>query len=226
MGRVNYKVILDQYKKNGKGNVRLTQSSLYLSKPISPTQTSYNFDVLETQSATLQENEIRLNLNDEFIVTAMGFYLQAEASDRTTGASYGRVLITHPNTQENSALGTLNNYYQGAFQIAVNNVIYLDKWDTQKHKFVPRTQFGDFATPTMAVNDSVDFSRNAMYPVEPLVTLSGAKKNDLKLQLPTAINGATFLTTDNSSGGTLYNVTRICLIMRGLNAQNGASFQQ
>jgi hypothetical protein len=226
MGRVNYKVILDQYKRNGKGNVRLTQSSLYLTKPISATQTSYNFDVLETQSATLQENEIRLNLNDEFIVTAMGFYLEADVTDRVTGLSYGRALITHPNTQVNGALGTLNNYYQGAFQIAVNNVIYLDKWDTQKHKFVPRTQFGNFATPTQAVNDSVDFSRNAMYPVEPLVTLSGAKKNDLKLQLPTAINGTTFFTTDDQSSITQYNVKRICLIMRGLNAQNGASFQQ
>ena len=225
MGRVNYKVILDQYKKNGKGNVRLTQSSLYLTKPISATQTSYNFDVLETQSATLQENEIRLNLNDEFIVTQMGFYLQGTATT-SFGGSYGRVLFTHPNTQENTANGTLNNYYQGAFQIAVNNVIYLDKWDTQKHKFVPRTQFGDFATPTMAVNDSVDFSRNAMYPVEPLVTLSGAKKNDLKLQLPTAISGATFTVVDNVGNSTIYTIDRVCCILRGLNAQNGASFQQ
>jgi hypothetical protein len=225
MGRVNYKVILDQYKKNGKGNVRLTQSSLYLTKPISATQTSYNFDVLETQSSTLEENEIRLNLNDEFIVTAMGFYLQGTATSGF-GANWGRVLFTHPNTQESSANGTLNNYYQGAFQIAVNNVIYLDKWDTQKHKFVPRTQFGDFATPTMAVNDSVDFSRNAMYPVEPLVTLSGAKKNDLKLQLPTAIAGATFSLTDNIGNATTYTINRVVCILRGLNAQNGASFQQ
>jgi hypothetical protein len=225
MGRVNYKVILDQYKKSGKGNVRLTQSSLYLTKPISATQTSYNFDVLETQSSTLEENEIRLNLNDEFIVTAMGFYLQGTATSGF-GGNYGRVLFTNPVTQENGALGTLNNFYQGAFQIAVNNVIYLDKWDTQKHKFVPRTQFGDFATPTMAVNDSVDFSRNAMYPVEPLVTLSGAKKNDLKLQLPTAISGSPFTVTDNVGNTTIYTINRVVCLLRGLNAQNGASFQQ
>ena len=225
MGRVNYKVILDQYKRNGKGNVRLTQSSLYLTKPISATRTTYDFDVLETQSATLVENEIRLNLNDEFIITTMGFYLQATATD-SLGASLGRVLLTNIPTQVNSALGTLNNYYQGAFSIAVNNVIYLDKWDTQKHKFVPRTQFGNFATPTQAVNDSIDFSRNSMYPVEPLITLSGAKKNDLKLQLATSITGGTFSVKDDAGTTTNYAIDRVALILRGLNAQNGASFQQ
>ena len=224
MGRVNYKVILDQYKRNGKGNVRLTQSSLYLTKPISATRTTYDFDVLETQSATLVENEIRLNLNDEFIITNMGFYLQATATD-SLGGSLGRVLLTNIPTQVNGALGTLNNYYQGAFSIAVNNVIYLDKWDTQKHKFVPRTQFGNFATPTQAVNDSIDFSRNSMYPVEPLITLSGAKKNDLKLQLATSITGGTFSVKDDAGTTTNYTIDRVALILRGLNAQNGASFQ-
>lgn len=225
MGRINYKVILDQYKRNGKGNVRLTQSSLYLTKPISPTQTSYNFDVLETQSATLVENEIRLNLNDEFIVTQIGFYLQASVTDRM-GSSLGRVLLTHPQTNQEAGLGTLNNFYQGAFQIAVNNVIYLDKWDTQKHKFTPRTQYGNFATPTQAVNDSNNFSRDAMYSVEPLVTLSGAKKNDLKLQLPSAITGGNFNVIENDNIPTTYTIDRVCILLRGLNAQNGASFQQ
>tara|TARA_R110000868_G_scaffold306879_1_gene568333 strand:+ start:5663 stop:6340 length:678 start_codon:yes stop_codon:yes gene_type:complete len=225
MGRVNYKVILDQYKKNGKGNVRLTQSSLYLTKPISATRTTYDFDVLETQSATLVENEIRLNLNDEFIITSMGFYLQATATDGMA-TSYGRVLLTNVPVQVNGTLGTLNNYYQGAFSIAVNNVIYLDKWDTQKHKFIPRTQYGNFATPTQAVTDSVDFSRNAMYPVEPLITLSGAKKNDLKLQLPTSITGGTFTLKDDGGLSTSYTIDRVAVVLRGLNAQNGASFQQ
>lgn len=227
MGRVNYKVILDQYKKNGKGNVRLTQSSLYLTKPISSTQTSYNFDVLETQSATLQGNEIRLNLNDEFIVTQLGFYLQASVSDGL-GTSYGNVLLTTPPTQDAGATATLNNFYQGAFQIAVNNVIYLDKWDTTKHKFVPRTQYADYflAGGQSARIDSVDFSRNSMYPVEPLITLSGAKKNDLRLDLPTAISGATFTIATNDGRSNVYVIDRVGIFLRGLNAQNGASFQQ
>jgi hypothetical protein len=154
----------------------------------------------------------------------MGFYLQADVTD-SMGASLGRVLITAPPTQNNYALGSLNNYYQGAFQIAVNNVIYLDKWDTAKHKFVPRTQFGGFKTPNNASLDSVDFARNSMYSVEPLVTLSGAKKNDLKLQLPTAITAGTFTLQDNNSVSATYTINRIALVMRGLNSQNGASFQ-
>jgi hypothetical protein len=227
MGRVNYKVILDQYKKNGKGNVRLTQSSLYLTKPISATQTSYSFDVLETQSATLQANEIRLNLNDEFIVTQLGFYLQASVSDGM-GVNYGNVLLTTPPTQDAGATALLNDFYQGAFQIAVNNVIYLDKWDTAKHKFVPRTQYADYfaAAGNSARIDSVDFSRNSMYPVEPLITLSGAKKNDLRLDLPAAITGSNFTIATNDGRSNVYVINRVGIFLRGLNAQNGASFQQ
>ena len=75
MGRLNYSVIFNRYKKLGKGNVRLTQSALFLTKPIQSTQSAYTFDVLETQTGTLQPDEIRLNLNDEFIIASMGLYL-------------------------------------------------------------------------------------------------------------------------------------------------------
>ncbi|MFZ9455489.1 MAG: hypothetical protein ACO27Q_09685, partial [Bacteroidia bacterium] len=78
MARLNYANIISKYRNIGKGAVRLTQSSLYLSKPIVATQTTYNFDILETQTATQQADEIRLNLNDEFIVTTMGLYLEAD----------------------------------------------------------------------------------------------------------------------------------------------------
>jgi hypothetical protein len=226
MGRINYKVILDQYKRAGKGNVRLTQSSLYLTKPITATQTSYSFDVLETQSATLQSNEIRLNLNDEFIISQMGFYLQASVNDGL-GVSYGNILLTTLPTQDTTTTGTLNNFYQGAFQIAVNNVVYLDKWDTAKHRFVPRTQYADFYSISgqSAKIDSVDFSRNSMYPVEPLITLSGAKKNDLRLDLPTAITPQSFTIIGNDSRNYICSIDRVVCLFRGLNSQNGASFQ-
>ena len=76
--RINYNTIINKYKAQGKGNVRLTRSTLYLSKPISTSSTTYSFDVLETQNSTLAPNELRLNLNDEIMVqkkTLLGLLL-------------------------------------------------------------------------------------------------------------------------------------------------------
>ena len=64
-----------------------------------------------------------------------------------------------------------------------------------------------------------------MFPVEPTITLSGAKKNQLTLQLPTAINTATVGFTDDAGNVVNYRINRVSLLMRGLNAQNGATFQ-
>ena len=93
--------------------------------------------------------------------------------------------------------------------------------------YVPRTQFANFnaVTGTPSTIPSVDFSKDGMFGTEPLLTLSGAKKNNLTLTLPTAIETATFAINDNS--GTLYDVVvdRVVCLARGLNAQNGASFQ-
>jgi len=228
MGRVNFSVIFAKYNKIGKGNVRLTQSTLILTKPIVATVATYNFDVLETQTATLQGNEIRLNLNDEYIVSTMGLYLQASA-ERITEAGVatacGSVLFPYIPTEQTSALGSLNDIYNGTLQISVNNIVYLDKWDTRKHEARPRTQYGQFITPNSSSIGSSEFNKAAMFPVEPLLTLSGAKKNTIQLALANAISGATFTHIADDGSKTKYTFDRIALVMRGLNAQNGASFQ-
>lgn len=229
MGRVNFSTIFAKYNKIGKGNVRLTQSTLILSKPILPTIATYNFDVLETQTATLQNDEIRLNLNDEFIITTMGLYLQASA-ERITEAGVatasGKKLFSYIPAETTSSLESLADVYNGSLQIAVNNIVYLDKWDTHKHECRPRTQYTNFTTPNNATQASTEFSKNAMFPVEPLLTLSGAKKNNIQLTLANAISTGTFSYKSDDGSSTRYTIDRIVLLMRGLNAQNGASFQQ
>lgn len=225
--RVNYKTILEKYSKVGKGNVRLTQSTLFLSKPISATSTVYSFDVLESQTQTLQADEIRINLNDEFIITQLGFYLQASVLNggRDTGA---KVLLTYaPFEQDSVNASLINNFWNGVFQIGVNNVIYLDKYDVKKSMYVPRTQMANFnlMTGTPSTIPNVTFSDNGMYGTEPLITLSGAKKNNLTLNLPTAISNANFDIIDNTGNRLTLSVDRVVCLARGLNAQNGASFQ-
>lgn len=230
MGRVNFANIISKYKGIGKGNVRLTQSTLILTKPILPTTATYQFDVLETQTSTLQGNEIRLNLNDEFIITTMGVYLEASVTttDGSTTTTGGKTLFTYVPLENKAELISLNDVYNGSLQIAVNNIVYLDKYDTKKSECRPRTQYGNHSSATtilQAQQASSEFSKNAMFPVEPLLTLSGAKKNTITLSLPNAVTSQTFNLTTDTGGVVKYTIDRICLVMRGLNAQNGATFQ-
>jgi hypothetical protein len=226
--RINYKTILAKYQGVNKGNVRLTQSTLILTKPISATTTVYNFDVLESQTQTLQGDEIRLNLNDDFIITSMGFYIQCSILDALGANTGAKTYLTYAPFEQNAvSAARIQNFWNGAFQISVNNIVYLDKYDTRKSNFTPRTQFSDFilANGTPSTQPSVDFSRDSMFSNEPLLSLSGAKKNNLLLNLPAAISAANFDVIDNKGAKFTVSADRVAVIFRGLNAQNGASFQ-
>lgn len=224
MSRVNYANILNRYKAIGKGNVRLTQSTLILSKPLSASQTTYSFDVLETQNSTLVGTETRLNMNDEFIITSLGIYIQATVSNVAGTANYGTKWFTYAPSQGDASVGTLNPIYNGNLQIAVNNVVYLDKFDTGKSLFIPRTQDTSFTTPNASTLGSVNYAKDGMVAIEPTLVLSGAKKNNIVINLASAAAPAA-LTITNNIGTTVYTFNRIAVIMRGLNAQNGASYQ-
>lgn len=225
LSRVNYNLIYAKYKRLGKGNVRLTQSTLILTKPINPNVATYNFDVLETQTATLAPNEIRLNLNDEFIITQLGLFLEAEVEG--AGIPTGqKVLFTYAPAQlDGISAASLQNFYNGSLQIAVNNIVYLDKFDSRKHNFVPRTQIQNAGANLQAQIDSNNFAKDAMFSIEPTLVLSGAKKNQITLSLPSAITGGSFTFTDDKGSAIVYRINRICCIARGLNAQNGSVFQ-
>jgi hypothetical protein len=71
----------------------------------------------------------------------------------------------------------------------------------------------------------MDLSKDGLYQTEPLLTLSGAKKNSLTLTLPSAISPATFDVLDNKGVKFTVSVDRVVARFEGLNAQNGASFQ-
>lgn len=231
MSRINYKTVLAKYRALGKGDVRLTQSALFLTKPITSTSTTYQFDILENQNATLQNDEIRLNLNDEFIVTQMGFYLVGKSA--TLGITDQIKLFTYAPTEVRSGNLHLQNAYAGQLQISVNNIVYLDKWDTRKHEIVPQTQYGNAGAAAAAfqlingTQASSNFSKDGMANVEPMLTLSGAKKNQITLSIPTPIqNGAVTVTDEEGGDPTVYTINRVGILLRGLNAQNGASFQR
>jgi hypothetical protein len=230
--RINFSLIKSKYDKIGKSNVRLTQSSLFITKDIDPTKSNYEFDVLENQTQTLQPDEIRLNINDEFIVTHLGVYLYgtwATGSEPRLSFSTGNQLLTYAPLELDSTSISVKNLYSGQLKIAVNNIVYLEKWDTRKHEKVTRTQFvsevnsvNGVASATMPSNC---FEDDAMIAFEPMLTLSGAKKNDISIRLPQSIAPATVNFKDQQGNSVTCNITKIALRMYGLNAQNGAKFQ-
>ena len=99
--RKDFSIIKKQFKENGKGNVRLTQSSLILLQPISTTRTVYSFPVLENDNATgILPQEIRLNQNDEFTITQLGVYAvgTVQTGEVIPARTYnGLVYTTHSN---------------------------------------------------------------------------------------------------------------------------------
>ena len=102
----------------------------------------------------------------------------------------------------------------------------MEKWDTARHYNTQRTQYSNFTTPNNALIDSQNLQRDAMFDTANIITLSGAKKNDLTITLPTAIAGVTYTFKDDTN--TSYDITidRVACRLYGFLAQNAASFQR
>jgi len=233
--RANFDLIYSKYKAMGKGNVRLTQSSLFLTKDIDPTKSTYDFDVLENQTQTLQPDEIRLNINDEHIIQSLGVFLYGTYSKITEGGvvtELGKQLFSYVpyelgyTTKDTSAPIRLKNLYAGTLKIAVNNIVYLEKWDTRRSEKVTRTQFTNHnAGISDATSPSNDFSLDGMVKFEPLIVLSGAKKNDITIRLPQAIEGGVFSWINDLDEECFITINKIAVRTFGLLAQNAAAFQ-
>jgi len=225
--RANYKAIYLKYKKIGKGKVRLTQSSLILIQLIDPKVASYTFPVLETDSTKglILPGEIRLNVNDEFISYETGYYLGANILNVAT--EVGKFLLTYAPIELHSSFVGVAGAYQGTLSILVNKISRLERWDLKKHNFVPRTQFQNNSVGfPLATQPSIDFSDDGMFPMQPMLTLSGAKKNNIVIDLEAAILDTTTgdWTPPNLVPLTI-QVKELHLIFRGMLAQNAAKFQ-
>ena len=226
--RQSYLGIFKKYKKIGKGKVRLTQSTLLLAQAISANRTSYTFPILESDNATTPlTEEIRLNINDEFVSYDVGYYLFGDQEIQGAGNTpAGTRWITYAPAELDSAFAGLTDAWMGTLQIEVNKINYLDRWDLKKHHYIPRTQFDDSVlTALRATQPSIDFSVHGTIPMQPMITLSGAKKNTISISLVRAISSASgvWITPDTDNIG--FNISNLALIFRGLLAQNAAKFQ-
>lgn len=230
--RSSYKVILKKYKRIGKGKVRLTQSSLLLIQPINPSSDSYQFPILENEnSATIQPEELRLNINDEFISYQVGYYLLAD--QRLVEEQIGKLYLTYAPAEIDVTFATLARAWDGYLSIAVNKISRLEKWDLKKHNMIPWTQ-GKSTSVGLPYSTfpSINYSKDGLKDMQPMLTLSGAKKNDITIKL---LNGAI---TNGAAGSIVVPsaaepftatitiaATRLALFFRGMLAQNASKFQ-
>ncbi len=224
--RIMYDRIRKAYERLGKGKVRLTQSDLVLTQALDATTKSYNFDVL-TNEGTVAQEENRLNITDEFVVLEIGLFLFARYGVAPIDTTKPYALLTAPITNIAAAQAGYGPLWNGNLKFEVNNVVWLEKWNTQRHYVQPRQQADTQVAGTVAAHvPNSNLRHEGFYPNTPSITLSGAKKNDISLSLnnPMAAAG-TIAVTDQSATTLTYSVSKIALVLRGFLAQNAAKFQ-
>lgn len=167
----------------------LSQSVIRTEVAMSTTQTQYNFPILinDAQAAGGSNfNTMRLlNLQDAFIVSALGVYVAAPSSSTATNFP----LITYPNAQvftTANAASSLYSFWNGNLSVTVNNRQIVPQYDLGRHLKVQRTQQAT-STGTNTAIDSFDASVDGIYPIEPNWTLVGSKNTVVTATLPSAL---------------------------------------
>jgi hypothetical protein len=198
-------------------NAVLSQSFLRLETGLVAGNTQYKFDVLvnENTQTTNFNTQTKLNLQDSFIVSQIGFFICTPAS--STDASYR--LLTYPNKTAFGATnsGYMNTIYNGYMQLTINQRTIIPNWDLYKHLDVPTTQqnmvtatFATTAGAGLLAEDQNNADDFGFFPCEPNIVLVGSKKNELSVTLPAGLTAV----TANS---------RLVCIFRGILAQNTTS---
>jgi hypothetical protein len=232
MERASFLIILKKYQKAQKGGVRLTQSSLILMQPIDTTTKSYTFPVLDTDKGNtaglpVLPEEIRLNMNDEFISYETAYYVQSKAVSAVAPAGpVANIYHTYAPVELMAATRVIDNAWDARMSISVNNIKRLENWDMLKHKCVTRTQWqNSSAGIPQATQASVCFYECGVASMQPMLTLSGAKKNDINITLSNSIPSGTTMDWITASGTLTSTFTNLTLVFRGMLAQNAAKFQ-
>jgi hypothetical protein len=183
---------------------RLSQSALRLEQPTSTSSTLYNFPVLVNiqNQAQAFNTEVRLNQQDSFIPTSVGFFLALPSS--TTDTTFK--LMTYPNPVILTNATQMQAYYNGNMSIMINNVQYTQKWDLWRHWKTNQTQ-QTAALGAGSPEDQFDGSWDGFYPMQPFILLIGSQNIQLNINIPVSPTAV-----DANS--------RLVILLRGVLAQN------
>jgi len=191
-------------------NAVLSQSYLRFEVPLSTSQTTYTFDTLVNENTNPNYvTQQKLNLQDAFVTSAIGFFLAVPASSGTTETAFP--LYSYPNQTAFASASDVDAYtiYNGSMQLTVNQRTIITAWDLSRHYFVPQTQGLITRASTSPFNaiDQLDLSENGFYPAEPNIVMVGSKKNILQVQLQTGL-------------ASIQANSRLVCVFRGILAQN------
>jgi hypothetical protein len=191
-------------------NAVLSQSYLRFEVPLSTSQTTYTFDTLVNENTNPNYvTQNKLNLQDAFVTSAIGFFLAVPNSSAVTETAFP--LFSYPNQPNFAAATDVDAYtiYNGQMTLSVNQRTIITGWDLSRHYYVPQTQQLQpraAATPFHAI-DEIDLSENGFYPAEPNIVMVGSKKNILQVQLQSGL-------------ATIQANSRLVCVFRGILAQN------
>ena len=204
--RQSYSLIKRAYAKQ-KRNPITTASTLRLqvAVPTGTSKTTFQFPIIQGDEATTYAEAMMLNRADSFTATSMGLFIGGltDAGAAVTAGSTNYGLTSYPSQSNGIALASgqaQTLFYNSKINIAINNVQYLQNFDTysmynagisQQNR--NNTGVANVATAPNLLQDSVRGSNAGFVDLIPTLQFSGTSKIDITLALPTALT----VTTNN-----------------------------
>lgn len=168
---------------------RNTMSDLVLEQQLLTSSTNYSFPVTNTQAnGTPFNTEVRLNLQDSFVASQWGVFLEKPTS--AVDATF--IAQTYPNPQVFTTGGVsaaAETIYNSSARITVNNDVLVPVWHLSRHRLVPQTQ----QTPVIAGVENanpyaqVDLTTDGFHPIEPYLVFIGSKNIQIQVTLVAAL---------------------------------------
>jgi hypothetical protein len=183
---------------------RLSQSVVRLEQPCVATSSTYTFPVLTNiqNQAQAFNTEIRLNIQDSFVPTHVGFFLALPSGQNDTTFK----LMTYPNPFILTNAVQMQAYYNGTLAIMVNNNQYTQNWDLWRHWQTNQTQ-QTAALGAGSPEDQFNGADDGFYPMQPFILLIGSQNIKITITVPVSPTAV-----DANS--------RLVLMLRGILAQN------
>jgi hypothetical protein len=175
---------------------------------ISNSASVYKFNLKTNESVVSSLVEQRLDRNDIFITSQIGYGILAVVS-----GNFGKAkLATYPNQTVFPAVTTsgseftpddLQVFWNSTLSLKVGNTVFIPNYDTSKFYYAPETQKSGATNYDMA-----DGSNDGFVDLVPQAILSGESNIDLQVQVP-VFSGIKVANTNSNT------VNYLALIQRG-----------
>lgn len=210
----------------------VTSSTLILLKTI-PTAgtTQVQFGVL-TSDQPILPTEVRLNINDEFVIveTSLQLYGIVGTTTGPAGTTSNRYWTYAPYQMGNTFVKLLPFYDTGLFNLLINSTQIIKNMDTNQFQYTPRNNDNVASAATTIVPAQLgngSWGDDAFIEMSPTITLSGAKTNvpTITFQGGTVTPVVNFTYVTSNDDDVFFTINTAAWINRGVLAQNAAQFQ-